>query len=303
MGDYTSSMKRIPGLVFVLLALVGCATAERKTESWRDSITLHASFDGTLDAGVARGDAKLYSAESLKQAAAAVPGLGALSHVALAPGAGRNGSGALHFKRKGNGIVCFQVAENLNYRTSNWDGTVAFWLRTDPARDLAPGYCDPVQITAHEWNDAAFFVEFEKRTNSIPFRLGVYPNFAVWNPDRRDWNKIPMAEKPLLTVDTPPFSGERWTHVIFTFANFNTGRPDGTARLYLDGKLQGEIGPRRQTFAWDPKQARIMLGLGYIGFLDELTIFSRALDAGEISEFHRSTRVTPPTALRSQAGH
>ena len=44
---------------------------------------------------------------------------------------------------------------------------------------LEPGFCDPVQITPRAWNDAAFFVEFEKRPESIPFRLGVYADLGV----------------------------------------------------------------------------------------------------------------------------
>ena len=129
----------------------------------------------------------------------------------------------------------------MPYAASDWSGTVSFWLRVDPRSELEPGFCDPVQITPRAWNDAAFFVEFEKRPESIPFRLGVYANLDVWNPTKRKFEEIPASERPLVTVTDPPFAGNKWTHVVFTFERFNTGKPDGVARLYLDGEPRGVL--------------------------------------------------------------
>jgi hypothetical protein len=143
-----------------------------------------------------------------------------------------------------------------------------------------------VQITPRAWNDAAFFVEFEKRPESIPFRLGVYADLLVWNPDKRPFADIPAAERPLVSVDKPPFARGKWTHVVFTFERFNTGGADGVARLYLDGAPSGALSPRRQTFTWDPAETVIALGLNYIGLLDELSIFNRALSDDEIRALH-----------------
>ena len=187
-------------------------------------------------------------------------------------------------------MVFFSADRNVAYRDRDWSGTVSFWLKVSPSDDLEPGYCDPIQITPRDWNDAAFFVEFEKKKDSIPFRLGAYADFKVWNPRNRDWNTIPAEEKPLLTIERPPFTGERWTHVAFTFSNFNTGRPDGVATLYLNGERQGEVSSRQQTFTWDPSKALVMLGLSYVGFWDELAIFNRALTPSEIGLLHRLDR-------------
>jgi hypothetical protein len=88
-------------------------------------------------------------------------------------------------------------------------------------------------------------------------------------------------------VDDPPFRPGRWTHVVFTFERFNTGRSDGVARLYLDGAPQGSLSARQQTFTWDPDKVAIGLGLGYIGMLDELSVFDRALTPDEIRSLSR----------------
>ena len=161
------------------------------------------------------------------------------------------------------------------------------WLQVDPKGQLEPGFCDPVQITPRAWNDAAFFVEFEKRPEAIPFRLGVYADLDVWNPAKRKFEEIPASERPLVTVADPPFSAGKWTHVVFTFERFNTGKPDGVARLYLDGEPRGVLAARQQTFTWDPQQAFVGLGLSYIGLLDELSIFNRALAPDEVAAVYR----------------
>lgn len=247
----------------------------------RKTLTFHASFDGQLDAAHAAGDPKLYWAPSMKQRQEAKPGLPEGGSIVAARGTGKFGD-ALQFTKKASPLVFFRGARNMPFQPSNWTGTVSFWLSVDPETQLEPGFCDPVQITPRAWNDAAFFVEFEKRPEAIPFRLGVYADLQVWNPDKRRFADIPAHERPLVTVQDPPFDQGKWTHVAFTFQNFNTGRPDGVARLYLDGKARGELSPRKQSFTWDPDQNMIWLGLSYIGLLDELSIFDRALSADEI---------------------
>jgi hypothetical protein len=74
--------------------------------------------------------------------------------------------------------------------------------------------------------------------------------------------------------------------VAFTFENFNSGGEDGVATLYIDGQPQGSLRGRRQTFTWDPAKSAIMLGLSYVGLMDDLAIFDRALTAEEIKQLY-----------------
>ncbi len=270
----------------LLLFLAGIAVLRvDAADPLRTALTFHASFDGGVDADFGPGDRKLYNAPSMNKRDGAVQGLPTNSFVALARGEGRFGD-ALRFKDKSETTVFFRAASNIAWRDKDWSGTVSLWLNTDPPGELKPGFCDPIQITPRAWNDAAFFVEFEKRPTGIPFRLGTYADLKVWNPGNRKWEDIPMADKPLLTVEKPPFSKGKWTHVVFTFEHFNTGQPDGVARLYLDGKLQGALPARTQTFTWDLEKTAIMLGLSYVGLYDELSLFNRALTPDEVSKLH-----------------
>ncbi len=264
-----------------IMVIVGAAPEAFEQEALRKALTFHASFDGKIDATHADGDPALHWAPSLKERQDAKAGLPPGGEVQHAPGAGRFGD-ALRFTKRKSPIMFFRGQRNMPYEASDWDGTVSFWLRVDPQADLETGFCDPVQITPRAWNDAAFFVEFEKRPGSIPFRLGAYADLDVWNRAKRKFEDIPMEERPLVSVANPPFSGSRWTHVVFTFERFNTGRADGVAKLYLNGELRGTLSPREQTFTWDPERAVIALGLGYIGLLDELSIFGRSLDPAEV---------------------
>ncbi|HXG47221.1 MAG TPA: LamG-like jellyroll fold domain-containing protein [Methylomirabilota bacterium] len=271
-------------LVAILVATTGgMATAASPAESeLRRALTFHASFDGVVDADFALGDRRLWHAPDMKQRTNATPGLPPGDAVSHAKSRGRFGD-ALRFTERKTPLVFFKAAKNVAYRARNWSGAVSLWLCVDPAAELEPGFCDPIQITPRAWNDAAFFVEFEKRKEDIPFRLGAYADFKVWNPNNRKWEEIPAIDKPLITVSKPPFARGKWTHVVFTWEDFNTGKPEGVARLYLDGKWAGALEPSLQTYTWEPEHTLVMLGLSYIGLWDELSCFNRALTDEEVN--------------------
>ncbi|MGE3313213.1 MAG: LamG-like jellyroll fold domain-containing protein [Limisphaerales bacterium] len=246
----------------------------------RSALTFHAPFDRGTDAEYALADPWIYQAPSMSRIKEAKPGLPAGDLVKVVPGQGRHG-GALRYAKKTEAVVFFKGKGNVPWVAQEWGGTISFWLRTD-FKELADGYTDPMQVTTRSWNDGAIFTEFEKRTNGVPFRLGAYADFKVWNPKNRDWGAIPKPELPLITVNGPPFSGDRWTHVAITWERFNTGRADGLATLHLDGVAIASIRNRTQTFTWEPSDIRLMLGVGYVGWIDDLSVFNRALTPEEI---------------------
>jgi hypothetical protein len=167
-----TSIPTVVALLAVAGLGAGCASRPQANHAntLRTALTFHAPFDGSPHAAFALGDPQLYSAASMRARDTAAAGLPMNEATRLAPDEGRFG-GALRFTKKQAPFVFFHAATNVPYAPANWSGTVSFWLSTDPANDLEPGFCDPIQITPRAWNDAAFFVEFEKR-QTIPFRLG-----------------------------------------------------------------------------------------------------------------------------------
>lgn len=271
-------------LPLALALLAGC-TSYRPSARLSSALVFHAPFDGSTDAAVAGGDRRIQTGPGWAAPRHSTPGLPPEKTVLLAPGVGRFGD-ALRFEKQIPQWVGYRVPGNFPYRTNDWSGTVSFWLRVTPDEDLEPGYCDVIQVTSKAWDDASFFVEFTKDEKPREMRLGVYADKNVWNPNQRDWGKMPMEEKPLARVLRPPFRRDRWTHVVFTWEHFNTGRPDGICSLYLDGIPAGAISAREQTFHWDLSQSVMMLGLAYTGWMDDLAVFDRSLSPAEVVALH-----------------
>lgn len=273
-------------LVFFTTAVVADEKSTSHLAALQKSLTFYASFDKGLDADFAKGDRRLYSAPTLNDRKSGRPSVAANDAVSLAPDAGRFG-GALRFHRQTPAVVYYQVDQNLPYSKSSWSGTISFWLKLDPDKDLPPGYCDPLFVTPRTFNDGALWVDFSDKAPR-QFRHGAFPDRKVWDPKLRDFDQTPEAERPLVTAKKPPFSRDSWTHVAITFDNFNTGKPDGSSTLYLNGDPAGRISPRTQTFTWEPNQSTAVLGINYVGLFDELAFFNRALHPAEVKALYES---------------
>lgn len=278
-------MRNLPNCLVLILTigwsgLAGCSTQP----ALKDALLLCASFDGRLDADFAVGDATLYTAPTgdRKQAR---PGLPDDDLVVLARGEGRHGD-ALHFTRKMKPVVFFRGEKNLGFNATGWSGAVSLWLKLDPDKDLEPGYCDPLQFVAQDWEQGNMFIEFSKDHSPRHFRYAILPVKQLWNATNRGWEEIPEGERPMVPVHRPPFASDRWTHVVYCFGNLNSGKRDGWGKLYLDGELQGEFSGWLGTFNWDLSQSALTLGLSYVGRLDELAVFNRPLTAGEVKAIH-----------------
>lgn len=241
-----------------------------------EHLLLLSTFDDTVDAQLAAGDGRLYTLDRGQEGAEPRVGLHD-KEVELAPGKGRFG-GALRFKAKKRQLVYYQAKDNMGYDPKSWSGAISFWLQLDPAKDLEPGFCDPIQITDTTYNDASIWVDFTK-TNPRTFRLGVIGDLKAWNPENLPAAENPAFDQRLIGVEPQPFSRERWTHVVINFSGLNSD--EGKTELYVDGKLMGGLGVK-DPFTWEVDRSRIMLGLSYVGLMDELAVLDRPLTGGEV---------------------
>jgi hypothetical protein len=259
--------------------VLGAARAETRARLTQ-ALTLHASFDKELGADFARGDKTCYVLQG-KSLVTAAP----TDEVRLETDAGRFG-GALHFTKKNNFRPVFKDEGVLGYNARNWNASVSVWLRLDPDEDLEPGYCDPVQIVGDDGKKGFVFLEWSKDETPRFFRYAVRPLFPIWNPDNLQWADIPVNKRPMVQVAHAPFSRESWTHVVFSLENVNDKSKPRIGRLHLNGKLQGTIENWDLTIDWDPARVLLVLGASYVGHMDDLAVFTRALTDGEVERLY-----------------
>lgn len=283
---------KYPYVLFLVLLAACAAPADQESEaeasdlpeayaSLKEALLLYAPFDGSLEAAYATGDAQLYSAPTFADRFDPTPDLDANPNVALLPGQGKVGD-ALAFKAKGEPVAFYEAADNMAYDSTSWDVTVSFWLKLDPAQDLDPGYCDPIQISDVGYNDAGLWVDFTQE-NPRDFRLGIIGDLAHWNPENLGPNDTPEFEKRLINAGKGHFGRDRWTHVLFTAEALNAG---GTVRFYLDGELVGTREQVEDPFTWEESRAKMVLGLNYVGLFDELMVFDKALSPQEVQQVY-----------------
>lgn len=258
-------------------------------------LTFLASFDHGLDADFSRGDRRIHTAKDLNRKQSS-PG-NSIESVGIADGEGRYGN-AVRFSKK-TSKSSFYSAQSIGYRSENWSGTLSVWMKLDPDNDLKPGYCDPILLSDKQWDQSAIFVDFDK---DLPrdFRLGVFPDYKVWNPKETAWDDIAVVDRPMIVVKQPPFSADQWTHVCITWEDANL--PDdgpGKATLYLNGKSQGSHS-QVMRYSWQTEQAALMMGIYYIGLMDELAVFDAALTEADVMKLYELPEGLATALARSQ---
>ena len=207
----------------------------------------------------------------------------------------------MHFTKKNGFRPAFKDSGVLGYNSETWSTTVSVWLRLNPDKDLEPGYCDPVQIIGDDTKKGFIFLEFSKDETPRYFRYAIRPLFEIWNPDNVSWADIPFDRRPMVQVERPPFTSDAWTHVVFTIQNANNKQQPRAGHLYLNGELQGAIEDWDLTLGWDPSQVLLVLGASYVGHMDDLAVFNRALNSDEVKQvYHLENGIR---GLYGSAGH
>jgi hypothetical protein len=249
------------------------------------ALTFHASFDHGANADFALGDHQIYTAhiEGQQKVVALTPGLGD-PPLTLIPDGGKYG-GALGFTLENSHVVVFKAQDNVAYSPAIFQGTASFWLNVDP-NDIPGQYSDPFQLTDKDYSDACMWVDFTKNDVPPDFRMGFFGDQGAWDVHNRRGGSEQFFWR-LVRVQEPPFAKGRWTHVVVTWEGVNTSQT-GRARLYFDAQLQGRSTMIAEHFSWDIAHAGIRLGMGhYVGLLDDLAMFNRALTPNEINALYQ----------------
>ena len=78
--------------------------------------------------------------------------------------------------------------------------------------------------------------------------------------------------------------------MVFSLEHINEKSKPPIGRLHLNGKLQGTIENWDLTFGWDPTRVLLVLGASYVGHMDDLAVFDRALTDREAKQLYELAR-------------
>jgi hypothetical protein len=212
----------------------------------------------------------------------------------IAPGKGIQG-GALKVVDvlPNNGRIFFPAKGNIGFKKGGWSGAVSFWINTDPNKLLKTPFCDPVQITHKGANNGGIWFDFN---NARPrdCRMGIFSAVSKGQkPISEDDPKAPMVRVP-----GAPFKAGDWHHIVLTWKNLDTGKPNGQAILYIDGKKQGSLESAPLAMDWDMDKAGIYVGVNFIGLMDEFAVFGRMVTPEEVARLHKSPGLLTPLKSR-----
>ena len=181
-----------------------------------------------------------------------------------------------------NGRIYFPAKGNIAFHKGGWGGAVSFWLNTDPNKLLKTRFCDPIQITEKGANNGGLWFDFND-ASPRDARMGVFPAVPA--------GELPIKEDdpdaPLIKMKAVGFKTDEWHHVVLNWKNFDTGKADALAELYIDGKRIGRIEDRPIAMDWNLDKVGIYVAVNYLGLLDELAIFGRPLTEAEVGELFR----------------
>src|SRR5262245_3071556 len=181
-----------------------------------------------------------------------------------------------------NGRIFVPAKGNIAFKKDGWAGSVSMWCNTDPDKMLRTGFCDPVQITQKGAGNGGLWFDFND-AKPRDLRHGAFPMV----PEGKKGIQESDPNAPMVRVPKGGWKAGDWHHVVLSWKNFDTGKDDALSALYSDGKLIGEVKDRALAMDWDMDKAGIYVAVNYIGLLDELALFNRALTAEEVALLHR----------------
>ncbi|MBY0524592.1 MAG: LamG domain-containing protein [Gemmataceae bacterium] len=181
-----------------------------------------------------------------------------------------------------NGRIYFPAKGNIAFKKGGWGATLSVWINTDPNKLLKTRFCDPIQITQKGANNGGIWFDFND-AKPRDMRMGTFP--AVADPKTAIKEEDPKA--PMVRMKDIGFKSGDWHHIVLAWSNFDSGKKDALATLYMDGKKIGDVKDSEIAMDWDLDKAGIYTAVGYIGLMDELALFNRALTAVEVEALHK----------------
>ena len=233
-------------VVVLTLFLVGCGGQQSRQEAidqLAPSLSFYASYEDGMDAAYARDDRRIYSAPSYDALSERGPWYWG-QDVALAYDAGISGH-ALNFTGGLTQAVFYTGAANAPWADA---GALSVWLH--PA-DFSGA---PLALTGEDPFAPAAAIDLSPDPMQLVVRAIQGEGAAV----------------------PPP--GD-WLHVVVSISNAASG---GKVDVYVNGEASTSFDVTDPEHSWEAARSTIRLGVNYVGLIDELAIFDRALTPVEV---------------------
>jgi formylglycine-generating enzyme required for sulfatase activity len=278
--------------------LIGNAPAADLDEAGlRKAVTLYASFDESVKADVGGGDRTLWTRstdDADKKKLIYEKGVDAKAfRIAKDRGVAGGCLEATDVLPR-NGRIYFPAQGNIAFKKGGWGGSLSVWINTDPNTLLKTKFCDPIQMTQKGANNGGIWFDFND-AKPRDMRMGVFP--VIPEGDVGIKEEDPKA--PMVRVKNVGFKSGDWHHIVITWENFDTGKKDAVAVLYIDGKKIGAVTDYEIAMGWELDKAGIYVAVSYIGLLDELALFNRPLSAAEVAALHRKPGLLTPLKTKA----
>jgi hypothetical protein len=271
----------LPALVVIIAAPLGAGDEA----ALKKAVLFYASFDETLKPDVGTGMLwTRFNHEKEPGAFVFEPGFDE-KVFRIAKGKGVAGGGCLEATDvlPRNGRIYYPLKNNLAFTKGGWGGTFSVWIDTDPNTLFKTKFCDPIQITQKGATNGGIWFDFND-AKPRDLRMGVFPAVPAGAVGiKEDDPKAPMVRVPKVG-----FKVGAWHHVVVSWSNFDTLKKDALATLYIDGKKIGDVKDRAIAMDWIVEKAGIYVAVNYVGLLDELAIFNRAITANEVALLHKT---------------
>jgi len=272
------------GLALIAVCLL-LSDANADEKDIRKSVTFYASFDSGVKADVGGGqltpDTRVNHATEKGQYVVEKGIDEKVFTIAKAKGTSGGALDAVDVLAK-NGRIFYPAKGNIAFKKDGWSGSVSMWCKTDPDKFLKTKFCDPIQITHKGSGNGGLWFDFND-AKPRDLRHGAFPMV----PEGQKGISEEDPKAPMVRVPGIGWKADDWHHVVLTFKNLDTGKPDAVTALYIDGKLIGEVKERAIAMGWDIEKVGIYVSINYIGLLDELALFDKALTAEEVGLLHK----------------
>jgi len=287
-------------LVLVVSLMAPSLPAAAADDPLLSAVTFYASFDESLRADFAGGEREPQTRYNDEKRSGKFVFQAEVDRNVFRIAAGRGVSGGALEPSDvlpRNGRIFYPLRGNLAFDAGGWSGGVSLWCATDPDQLLKTTFCDPIQITEKGAGNGGIWFDFnDARPRDL--RHGAFS--AVASGEKPTPETDPQA--PLFRLPNPGWKAGDWHHVVITWRNFDTGRPDAVSTLYIDGKPIGRIGERPIAMKWDIDRAGLYTAVNYLGRLDELALFRRELTPEEVRRLHAEPSLLTPLKQANARG-